>query len=103
MTGVLATAASASIAAKLLKMGKFNGKGAENAAQDVLVVMGLVRLPRTETDVLITMNLPLEHLLDNGNGSQEQLQVLNDWALRWTGVMESVLQKFQVVDWSLFG
>lgn len=103
ITGVLATAASASMAAKLLKMGKFNGKSAENAAQDVLVVMGLVRLLRTETDVLITMNLPLEHLFDNSNGSQGQLQVLIDWALRWTGVMESVLNSFQVVDWSLFG
>lgn len=90
---------NASLAAKLLTLSKFNGMGAANAVQDVLVVMGLVRLARAETDILITMNLPLAHVFDN---EVQRTQMINDWALRWIGIMESIIQSFRVLDWSLF-
>lgn len=76
------------LAAALLKLPKFNSLHLDS----VIVVLGLIRLKKAETDVLITMNIPI----------QEDNQSAQNCASTYAKLMETALQSFKVLDWTLF-
>ncbi len=84
---------SISLIAKMLHLKKFNSTKLDS----VLVVMGLIRLADVETDVVITMNIPMHTEVPTCTE-----RAIHDVATKWTEFMQAILNSFQILDWSLF-
>lgn len=79
-----------------MKASKFR----EAARNTVRVLLAVLRLPRLETDILLTFNAPLE--LHPASSSVNALLHASDGPLAMRRFL-AALQSFRVRDWSLFG
>lgn len=78
------------------------GQQGPEAANEVAVCLGVVRLPRVKTDVLISLCTPT-FISENSAAAEDT--VLRDRTLceRAPGLFKAVFESFGVHDWSLFG
>jgi hypothetical protein len=72
------------------------------AVDFLLVLLTVIRLPSVGTDIAVTVNAPLRIILPESTESLDFIE--NDAKTRHEAeqLMTSVLQNFQIKDWSLF-
>ena len=94
--------ADATAIAILGNMKASKGRQGPEAANDVSVCLGVVRLPLVRSDVVITLSTPT-HIAQGSSVAVDT--VLKDRSLggHAPGLFESVFGSFSVHDWSLFG
>lgn len=83
-------------------MSASKGRQGQHAANQVHVMICVLRLPHVASDIVITLSTAIavsEHssaAADTGAGARTD-------HLRAAGLFESMIQTFAISDWSLFG
>jgi hypothetical protein len=98
--GVACDGASAYMMTGTMKASK--GRQGPEAANDVAVCLGVVRLPLVKSDVLITLCTPT-YISQKSAAAQDT--ALRDHSLgeKAPELFKAVFESFTVRDWSLFG
>lgn len=87
-------------------VGKQNGVNSETG-NDVQLVLILLRLAHVQTDILITLHLPVEsgsvsdHLLNSPCRDSDEIEG-DSLAVLHVKCLRSFLNSFEIIDWSLF-
>ena len=84
------------------KMWASKGRQSADASNAVHVLLAVIRLPRVQSELLLTLNTPMfisgaSAAAAQAGSGQKQLH------LQAPQLMQQVLQSLRIVDWGLFG
>lgn len=78
------------------------GRQQQEAANDVEVLLAVVRLPQVQSDVLISFNAP-RYISEHSASAQQAGAGWQSGASHARALFLDILKTFRVLDWGLFG
>jgi hypothetical protein len=78
------------------------GRQQQEAANDVVVLVAVIRIPHVQSDVLISFNAP-RYISQHSLSAQQTGSGWQAGASQARALFLDILKTFQVLDWGLFG